>query len=160
MQSELNSSQASTILENIPEQITSEPIFTFPPIAGFWRRFFAWFVDSIILGVIGQIIGIAFASFFFSIGPYGRPIGLLFIIPYFGIMNSKIGGGQTLGKRWLKIAVRNNNNEPIELWRSIIRISLLALPALFNSWAIPIFQNYFVAWLVSLLIFGLGGSKV
>ncbi len=163
MQNELNLSQDSEIPAGAIEQTEQtiaepiEPIFTFPPIAGFWRRFFAWFVDTLILGVIGQIIGIVFSSFFFSIGPYGRPIGLLFIIPYFGIMNSRIGGGQTLGKRWMKIAVRNKNNEPIELWRSIIRISLLALPALFNGWAIPIFQNYAVAWFVSLLVFGLGG---
>ncbi len=140
------------------EQVIPEPIFTFPPISGFWRRFLAWFIDVLILGVIGQIIGVVFSSFLFSIGPYGRPIGLLFTIPYFGIMNSKIGGGQTFGKRIMKIAVRNKDNEPIELWRSIIRISLLALPSLFNGWAIPIFQNYVVAWFLSLIVFGLGGA--
>lgn len=163
MQNELNQSQGSEIPTGVSEQTDQtiaepiEPIFTFPQIAGFWRRFFAWFVDTFILGVIGQIIGIIFSSFFFNIGPYGRPIGLLFIIPYFGIMNSKLGGGQTLGKRWMKIAVRNKNNEPIGLWRSISRISLLTLPVLFNGWAIPIFQNYALAWFVSLLVFGSGG---
>jgi uncharacterized RDD family membrane protein YckC len=157
-----NSPQQSMIqgdtIEETGQEINSEPIFTLPPIAGFWRRFFAWLVDTLILGVMGQIIAITFSSFFFSIGPYGRPIGLLFIIPYFGMMNSKIGGGQTPGKRWMKVAVRNRNNESIEVWRSIIRISLLALPALFNGWAVPIFQNYVLAWFLSIFVFGLGGA--
>jgi uncharacterized RDD family membrane protein YckC len=127
-------------------------------VSGFWRRFFAWCIDSLLLGVIGQVIAVMFSSLLFSIGPYGRPIGLLFIIPYFGIMNSKIGGGQTVGKRLMKIAVRNKSNEPIEVGRALIRISILALPALFNGWTIPILQNYVIAWFLSLLVFGLGGA--
>ena len=162
MQNELDSSQDNLIqegaVEPIEQIVTPEPIYTFPPIAGFWRRFVAWLVDVLILGVIGQIIGFVFSSFLFSIGPYGRPIGLLFTIPYFGIMNSRIGGGQTIGKRIMKIAVRNKDNEPVELWRAVIRISLLALPSLFNQWAIPIFQNPFMMWFLSLIIFGLGGA--
>ena len=158
MLNELNPSQENEVPEIAVEQVTPEPIFTFPPISGFWRRFFAWVIDVLILGVIGQIIGVVFSSFLFSIGPYGRPIGLLFTIPYFGIMNSKIGGGQTIGKRIMKIAVRNKANEPIELWRSLARISLLALPSLFNQWSIPIFQNPIVVWFLSLIIFGLGGA--
>lgn len=163
MQSELNPSQDQ---ENVPDEsmiekseaIMPDEIFTFPPIAGFWRRFFAWLADMVILGVMGQIIAIIFSSFFFGLGPYGRPIGLLFTLPYFGIMNSRMVGGQTFGKRWMKIAVRNKNNGPIELWRSIIRISILALPPLFNLWAIPVFQNYVIKWFLSLIIFGLGGA--
>lgn len=158
MQNELNPSQENTVPESTVEQIISEPVFTFPPISGFWRRFFAWLVDVLILGIIGQIIGVVFSSFLFSIGPYGRPIGLLFTIPYFGIMNSKIGGGQTFGKRIMKIAVRNKDNKPIELWRSIVRILLIALPSLFNGWAVPVFQNQIVTWFLTLIVFGLGGA--
>ena len=161
MQNELNSSQDNVVPEGIVEQneqVIPEPIFTFPPISGFWRRFVAWFVDVLILGIIGQIIGVAFSSFFFSLGPYGRLVGLLFTIPYFGIMNSQIGSGQTFGKRLMKIAVRNKDNKPIELWRSIIRISLLATPSLFNQWPIPVFQNPVMVWFLSLVIFGLGGA--
>lgn len=158
MLNETNPSQENTLPESTIEQVTPEPVFTFPPISGFWRRFLAWLIDVLILGVIGQIIGVVFSSFLFSIGPYGRPIGLLFTIPYFGIMNSKIGGGQTFGKRIMKIAVRNKDNEPIVLWRSVIRISLLALPSLFNQWSIPVFQNPIVVWFLSLIIFGLGGA--
>lgn len=158
MQNELNRSQEDMVPESAVVEIVPEPTFTFPPTSGFWRRFFAWFIDALILSVIGQVIGLIFSSFLFSIGPYGRPIGLLFIIPYFGIMNSRIGGGQTVGKRLMKIAVRNKDNTPIELWRSIVRISLLALPSLFNGWSVPMFQNPILTWFLSLIVFGLGGA--
>jgi uncharacterized RDD family membrane protein YckC len=176
MQNELDPSQENTV-EHSGQLVSPERVFTFPPIAGFWRRFFAWLVDTIIVGIAGQIIGFAFSPYLYSIGPNGRPIGLLFILPYFGIMNSKIGGGQTLGKRLMKIAVRNKNNEPIGLWRSVVRILLLGSPALFNSWtiailllalpallykgwAIPIIDNYVVTWFVSLWVFGFGGAII
>ena len=163
MQNELNPSQNVGIPPSPPKtgrviDIPPEIYFQFPPIAGFWRRLLAWLIDSLMLGLAGQLIGVIFSSYFFTIGLYGRFIGLALVIPYFGIMNSKIGGGQTLGKRVMKIAVRNKRNEPIELWRSLIRILLLATPMWLNGWALPIFQNSIVAWFVSLLVFGLGGA--
>ena len=163
MQNELNPSQNVGIPPSPTKigrviVIPPEIYFRFPPIAGFWRRLLAWLIDTLILGLIGQLIGLIFSSFFFTIGLYGRFIGLALVIPYFGIMNSKIGGGQTLGKRVMKIAVRNKRNEPIELWRSLIRILLLATPMWLNGWALPIFQNSIVAWFVSILVFGLGGG--
>lgn len=133
---------------------------TIPPVAGFWRRLAAWLVDTLILGLIGQLISLLFSTLLFQIGPYGRPLGLLLILPYFGVMNSKIGGGQTIGKRLMKIAVRDESNSPISLARSLGRITLIALPALFNGWALPIFESPVLSWFVSLLVFGLGGSIV
>lgn len=150
----------SNIIEQRGGETQIETDFPFPSIASFWRRFFAWFIDTIILGVIGLIIGAIFSSFLFKIGPYGRPIGLLFIIPYFGIMNSKIGGGQTIGKRLLKISVRNKKNEHISLRRSIVRILVLTTPALLNGWSVPLFQNVVISWLLSLVIFGFGGAII
>ena len=146
------------MLEEPSESITPAPLFTFPPIAGFWRRFLAWIIDVVILGVFGQIIGFAFSFILFHIGPYARPIGLLFSVPYFGIMDSKMGGGQTFGKRLMKIAVRDQHNEPIALWRAVARFLVLALPTLFNGWSLPIFQKPVFAWFGTFVVFGLGGA--
>jgi hypothetical protein len=60
----------------------------------------------------------------------------------------------------MKIAVRDRNNQPIGLGRSFIRILVLTLPALFNNWSIPIYKNFMIVWLISFLIFGLGGAIV
>lgn len=136
----------------------SEPLLLMPPIAGFWRRLLAYVVDNLLLGVFGQLLGMIFLTFLCNIGPYARPIGWLIALAYFAVMNSKICGGQTLGKRLMKIAVRNGKNEPISVPRAILRTVILSLPALVNGWSIPIFLNSIAAWIATVLIFGLGGA--
>jgi uncharacterized RDD family membrane protein YckC len=148
------SSQSLTSQENPP----SEPIYTFPPIAGFWQRFAAWLVDILLLGLAGQIIGWTLSVIWFQIGPYGRLVGLPFIICYFGLMNSRIGNGQTIGKRCVKIAVRDRNNQPISLGRSLLRISILAIPMALNGWQLPFFQSVVLQWLVAVIVFGVGSA--
>lgn len=128
-----------------------------PPIASFWQRLGASLIDTVVLGVAGQIIALVFNGILFQIGPYGRPIGLLLILPYFGILNSRLGGGQTLGKRALRIAVRDGANQPISPARSLARIAILITPAFFNGWSIPASDNPVYAWIAALAIFGLGG---
>lgn len=132
------------------------PMFPRSPIAGFWRRFAAWLVDILLLGIFGQVLGWTLSSIWFQIGPYGRFVGLLFILPYFGLMNSSYGNGQTVGKRLLKIAVRDRDNKPITVGRSLLRISILATPAILNGWALPIFRAAVLDWLLAVIVFGVG----
>lgn len=158
----------SVNITSMPGEIQPEPpsrmdpsdLLIYPPLAGFWRRVFAWCLDMFLLGILGLLLGFMFSDFLFGIGPYGRPLGMLVVLPYFGWMNSKHGGGQTIGKRWMKIAVRNTHNQPIELWRSFLRIGVLAVPILFNGWQIPIFQNKVLLWIDNLVVWGLGGAII
>jgi uncharacterized RDD family membrane protein YckC len=147
-------------VENIPPKANTptEPMFQYPPIAGFLQRLVAWIVDTFLLGIVGQILGWSLSFIWFQIGPYGRTVGLFFIVPYFGLMNSRIGNGQTLGKRLLKIAVRDRENKPISVGRSLLRISILAIPAILNQWALPIFQVTVLQWLLTVFVFGVGAA--
>jgi uncharacterized RDD family membrane protein YckC len=138
--------------------IAQAPLPAFPPIAGFWKRLLAFAIDALILGVFGQILALVFSNFFYSIGPYGRPIGWTIALFYFGIFNSKLGGGQTLGKRIMKLAVRDETNKSISFGRSVARISIIIAPALFNGWAIPILQNTAINVILTVIVFGLGGA--
>ena len=51
--------------------------------AGFWLRFVAYLIDSILLGVVGFIvnffIGLAFGAFHPALNPRGNPFNLLFV---------------------------------------------------------------------------------
>lgn len=144
-----NSSQEGIVQERATEQngpeVNSEPIFTFPPIAGFWRRFLAWLIDCLLLGAIWPIADMLLSP-------------LLVMIAYFGILNSKISGGRTIGKWLFRIAVRNKNNEPIGLVRSFIRSIVLTMPILFLGSVMQTFNNRVIAWSLFLLFFGLGGA--
>lgn len=133
---------------------------SYPPVAGLWPRLAAWLVDALLVFVAGQLIGQLFSKPLYQIGPYGRLIGLAVILLYFGILNSSIGGGQTVGKRLLKTAVRGTDNRPISIWRSLLRASLLAAPVILGGWAIPALQIPAVTFIAGLAVIGLGGALV
>lgn len=134
------------------------PLPTDTPIASLWQRFAAWMVDAILLGLAGQALGWLFADWLFTIGPYGRLLGLLIILPYFGLLNSSVGNGQTVGKRLMKTTVSDANGRPITPLRSLARTTLLVLPFLLGGWALPAFENRVFAFLSAWILFGLGGA--
>ena len=67
-------------------------------ISGFWRRIGAAFIDVIILFVVGLCLGLFFGDVFAQIGDWGKLVGFIIAILYFGVMNSYVTGGQTFGK--------------------------------------------------------------
>ncbi len=142
---------------NRPETLNDQAS---PPVAGLWPRFAGWLVDALLVFLTGHLIGQAFASSLYQIGPYGRLIGLTVILLYFGILNSSIGGGQTMGKRLMKTAVRGADNRPVSLWRSLLRTVILAAPVILGGWGIPLLENRIVAFVASLVVFGLGGAII
>lgn len=102
-------------------------------ISGFWRRIAALVADSIALGVVGFVLGQLFESVFVEMGSWGRLVGFAISLAYFGLMNSAIYNGQTIGKRLLKIRVVDDSNSTISLGRSLIRYVILGTPFFLNA---------------------------
>ena len=101
-------------------------------ISGFWRRVGALFIDTLILGIAGLILGLFLESTFVQIGAWGRLVGFSIALIYFGVMNSSISGGQTIGKKALKLRVVDSNNSPISIGKSVLRYLILAAPFFLN----------------------------
>lgn len=124
-------------------------------IAGFWRRIGAIFIDTLLLGLVGFLLGLAFESVFVQMGSWGRLIGFVIALVYFGAMNSKLCHGQTIGKRLLALRVVDAGNQPISLVRSVLRYTVFAVPFYFNN---AIFSNEalysILRYPLSLVIFG------
>src|ERR1700688_3195075 len=59
---------------------------------------------------------------------FGTPCGILPCCPYFVLLNSRIGKGQTLGKRAMHLQVVNACGEPISVSKSFIRYLVLSAP--------------------------------
>jgi uncharacterized RDD family membrane protein YckC len=137
-----------------------EADFSFPPLAGFWRRILAFIIDVVILAVVGQIIGWSLSDFWFNSGPNGRIAGFLIIFIYFGLTYSKIFNGQSIGKRIVKIAVRDKDNNPINLGRALLRASILTIPFILNGWTLPSLENTIINVLILVVVFGIGASIV
>jgi len=126
-------------------------------LAGFWRRIFAFLIDSILLGIVGASLGFFFFDEFAKLGQSGRLIGFVIAILYFGLLNSSIGNGQTIGKRLLKIKVISAVDDSlISLPKSAWRYLVLALPFYCNNLILPI-ENQILMILLALVVFGMGG---
>jgi uncharacterized RDD family membrane protein YckC len=102
-------------------------------IAGFWRRLAAALLDTILLGIAGWVIGLLFYDQLALIGPYGRAVGFPIALGYFGLFNSRLGGGATPGKRALGIRVVSRGGRTISPLRSIWRAVVYLLPFYLNG---------------------------
>ncbi|MCP3673892.1 MAG: DUF4034 domain-containing protein [Gammaproteobacteria bacterium] len=124
-------------------------------ISGFWRRIGALSIDTLILGAAGLALGLFLESFFVQMGGWGRMVGFSIALIYFGVMNSSITGGQTIGKKALKIRVVDSQASTISLWKSGLRYSIMAIPFSLNG---AQFSNEamlsFLMYPLSLIIFG------
>lgn len=104
-----------------------------PWIAGYWIRFFAFVIDCMLLGAVGYVLGKLLESSVVGLGSSAQFIGMGIMLAYFGIMNSRIANGQTIGKKLMKLRVVNGQNETISLGQSVARYLVYTLPVIFGS---------------------------
>lgn len=124
-------------------------------IAGFWRRIGALLIDVLILGFFGFLLGMVFEEYFVEIGGWGRLVGFSIALIYFGVLNSSINYGQTVGKVLLKINVVDANNNNINILKSFLRYCILGAPIYLNNarFTDDLLSSPFL-YLLSLVIFG------
>src|SRR5438552_18815569 len=67
-------------------------------IAGFWRRFLGFSIDSLVLGAFGCVLGFFIFDVFVENGAWGRLLGFCIAFVYFGFMNSRLFCVQTIRK--------------------------------------------------------------
>jgi uncharacterized RDD family membrane protein YckC len=96
--------------------------------SGFWRRTGAFLIDVLLLGLIGYISGLLLFDFYMGLGAFGLLLGLIIATAYFGLLDSVIGSGQTLGKRAFGIRLVNAEGNCISPVRSILRFLIISLP--------------------------------
>ena len=130
-------------------------------IARFWSRLGAYFVDCLTLGAIGVVTGFFLKDQFVQLGPWGRLLGFAVALPYFGTLDSRLAGGQTLGKRLLKVKVVASDGKPLSVPRAFVRFLPLGAPWFLNNAQFPE-SVMFSAWMyvLSVVIFGIGLSVV
>ncbi len=129
--------------------------------AGFWRRLIAFLIDGLLLGLVGLIIGIFLFDFLAQLGGWGRLVGFCIALGYFGLLNSFIGKGQTLGKRIMKIEVVGREGSNISVGRSFIRYMIFAVPFFLNGLIIsPSITQSAIGYVIGFIIFAFGGSII
>jgi uncharacterized RDD family membrane protein YckC len=79
----------------------------------------------ILLWLTGYILGLQFLSVFAKMGRWGCLVGYPIAMAYLGLLNSRLGKGQTLGKRLVQIRVVGEDGQFISPARSLLRTGLL-----------------------------------
>jgi uncharacterized RDD family membrane protein YckC len=128
--------------------------------AKWWRRILAFCVDGVLMGVVGLALGFTVSERLAQLGPWGRLVGFLLALAYFGTLNSKLTGGQTPGKRLLKIRVVDKRGLPLSVGRSFLRFVPFGIPWFLNNAAFPesVLWSPWV-YLLSIAVFG-GGLSI
>jgi uncharacterized RDD family membrane protein YckC len=141
------------------------PALTPPEMAGFWRRLFAFVLDSILLGIAGSIIAAVFYNQLVMWGPYGRVIGFPIAFLYFGLFDSAGFGGGSPGKKALGLRVVSRNGETISRGRSFWRTLAYLVPVYLNGMNLSFLslnpqQSLVALTAVTFLVFGVSGASV
>ena len=130
-------------------------------LAPIWRRFLAFAIDCLILGAVGIVIGMFLFNTLAALGPWGRLLGFLLVLPYFTLFESRIGDGQSAGKRVLGIRVVDLHGNHISLDDSLLRYIVCALPFFLNSLPLPVTRlSGFTSAALAFIVFGAGGANL
>lgn len=132
----INKERLSDIIEVLKERGFNEQVNNIekafikakPIFSKFWNRVGASLIDGLVLGLLGLILSLFLKNFFFQMGGQGVLVGLTISLVYFGLGNSKLFNGQTIGKRIIKLQVVDSNKELIPIHISILRALIYTIP--------------------------------
>lgn len=130
-----------------------------PQPAAFWRRVGAFAVDGVLIGLVGLTLGSTVTDQLARLGVWGRLLGFAVALAYFGILNSRLSAGQTVGKRLLRIRVVDARGAPLSVARSFARFVPFGIPWFLNGAPFPesVLFSPFI-YVLSLAVFGVGLS--
>lgn len=129
--------------------------------AGLWRRSAAFLLDWLMLVVGGCALGAAFSEQFEAMGAWGRLVGFAIAVAYFGILESHLGNGRTLGKRLLGIRVVALSGQALALDKALLRAAVFCTPIFLNKLSLGINPGGIVLPVTQgVLVFGLGAAIV
>jgi len=125
------------------------------------RRVAAFGVDAVILFAAATLVALPFFEAFSRLGSWGPLVGFCLVLPYFAILDSGIGNGQTPGKRLMHVQVIDKNGATISPGKSVVRYTVFAVPYFLNELLLPLTRTpWAVSVLISIVIFGFGGATL
>ena len=132
-------------------------------LSPFWRRLVAFTLDFILLDTVDGTVSALFSDPLSRFGDYRPLVLLLAMVVYFGCLESRWGGGCSVGKRLLGICVVRTDNTYLSPFIAGLRAALVLAPSLANgmSYDPDIFLvGYLIEALLSLVVLGLGLSML
>ena len=97
---------------------------------GCFKKTIAFFIDHILVTIIGVIIFYPLSDFFSSLYQHGWIPGYLISAIYFSCFDSSLLKGQTIGKKVFSITVVNTEGKLISPFAAFVRYILITIPLL------------------------------
>ena len=104
-----------------------------PKLATRRNRFFAFWIDLLIISFVVRMSALALGDFYARLGGWGRVLGTLIALFYFGLGDSALFGGQTLGKLAMGMRVADKHCKSISVQKSFFRSFWLFLRFALND---------------------------
>jgi uncharacterized RDD family membrane protein YckC len=98
-------------------------------VVGFWRRVGADLLDILVLGAVGWAIAYPVRHRLSELGPRGVWGGLVINLLYAGVLQTRFGSGQTIGKRALGIQVLRLDGSFLGVGQSFARYLIVSFVA-------------------------------
>lgn len=124
-------------------------------IASVRRRISAFGIDMFFLWLIGMAAGAVLHAQFAALGNWGILVGMGITVLYFGLMQSHLRGGQSLGMHLLGLKLVSATGETLRLPAACLRAAIFCLPYFMNGVVINISADK--QWLNLSLLVLLGG---
>jgi len=138
------------------EQVTNienDLIRQYPIYSKFWNRVGAYLLDIIVLGAFGYILGLFLGDSFVQMGGQSLLVGFIISLIYFGLGNSKLFNGQTLGKRVVKLQVVDTNMDTLTISKSVLRALIYTVPYFFLNYKLAGWSEFSIPYLAKGILF-------
>jgi uncharacterized RDD family membrane protein YckC len=124
-------------------------------IGALWRRLVAFALDSLFVGLAASVLVWPFFQMLSHLGTWAPLMGFFIGLPYFALMNSRVGNGQTPGKRLLHLQVVYRDGGTLSLSDSTLRYAVFSIGYYLSSVALPVTRT---PWIVKILLPALTGG--
>lgn len=119
----------------------------------FWRRLIAFLIDMLVLGALGLVLAFFFQQRLIALGAWGRAVGFVVALAYFGMTESRWGNGRSLGKLVMRLRVVTRTGALLSIPAAFCRSAIFCLAYFLNgaNWKVTPGQEW-IATVQSLLI--------
>jgi uncharacterized RDD family membrane protein YckC len=135
------------------ENIVNGMIRLYPIYSKFWPRFGAYLLDILVLGITGLILGLFLGDTFVHMGGQSMLVGFFIALLYFGLGNSAIFNGQTLGKKIVNLQVVENEMETLSIQKSVLRALIFTVPYFFLNFKVDGWSEFSIFYMTKGIFF-------
>lgn len=112
---------------------TPEAVATPSGLAPLWRRLLAFMIDALLLGAVGLVAGAILHAQFAAMGAWGVMVGFAIAVLYFGLMQSRLRGGQSVGMLLMNLRLVLRNGQAPGVPAAFLRAGIFCLAYFLNG---------------------------